>query len=119
SANTSRPLDVKTAGLFELDSSRPTIHPTFPIRPIINIVEAVQRPSKEAQHMVSERAERTPRRSAAAFSVVLSAVVLTAVMGVAVGGAATKPTPPIAASSSLCKGKTFKIGYDVFSSTQP
>ena len=69
--------------------------------------------------MVSERAERTPRRSAAAFSVVLSAVALTAVIVVAVGGAAPKPTPPIAASSSLCKGKTFKIGYDVFSSTQP
>jgi ABC-type sugar transport system substrate-binding protein len=46
-------------------------------------------------------------------------VVLTAVMVVAVGGAAAKPTPPIAASSNLCKGKTFKIGYDVFSSTQP
>ena len=69
--------------------------------------------------MVSERAERTHRRSAAAFSVVLPAVVLTAVMVVAVGGAAAKPTPPIAASSNLCKGKTFKIGYDVFSSTQP
>ena len=68
--------------------------------------------------MVSERAERTPRRSAAAFSV-LAAVTLTAVIVVAVGGAAPKPTPPIVASSSLCKGKTFKIGYDVFSSTQP
>jgi ribose transport system substrate-binding protein len=69
--------------------------------------------------MVSERAERTPRRSAAAFSGVLAAVVLTALIVVAVGGAAPKPTPPIAASSSLCKGKKFKIGYDVFSSTQP
>jgi len=46
-------------------------------------------------------------------------VVLTAVVVAAVGGAAAKPTPPITASSSLCKGKTFKIGYDVFSSTQP
>jgi ribose transport system substrate-binding protein len=47
-------------------------------------------------------------------------VALTAfLMVVGVGGAAPKPTPPIAASSSLCKGKTFKIGYDVFSSTQP
>src|SRR5436190_899965 len=72
----------------------------------------VQRLTKEAQHMVSERAERTPRRSAAAFSGVLAAVVLTAVIVVAVGGAAPKPTPPIAASSSLCKGKTFKIGSD-------
>ena len=69
--------------------------------------------------MVSERARRTHRRSAAALKVVLPAVVLTAVMVVAVGGAAAKPTPPIAASSNLCKGKTFKIGYDVFSSTQP
>jgi ribose transport system substrate-binding protein len=69
--------------------------------------------------MVSERAERTHRRSAAAFSVVLPAVVVTALVVVAVGGAAPKPTPPIAASSSLCKGKTFKIGYDVFSATQP
>ena len=69
--------------------------------------------------MVSERAERTHRRYAAAFSVLLPAVVLTAVMVVAVGGAAAKPTPPIAASSNLCKGKTFKIGYDVFSATQP
>ena len=41
--------------------------------------------------MVSERAERTPRRSAAAFSVVLSAVAVTAVMVVAVGGAASMP----------------------------
>ena len=69
--------------------------------------------------MVSERARRTPRRFAAAFSGVLSAVALTALMVVAVGGAAPKPTPPIAASSNLCKGKTFKIGYDVFSATQP
>src|SRR5580765_2498169 len=69
--------------------------------------------------MVSKRARRTHRRSAAAFTVVLPAVVLAAVMVVAVGGAAAKPTPPIAASSNLCKGKTFKIGYDVFSSTQP
>src|SRR5580765_1240379 len=69
--------------------------------------------------MVSKRARRTHRRSAAAFTVVLPAVVVTALVVVAVGGAAPKPTPPIAASSSLCKGKTFKIGYDVFSATQP
>src|SRR5262249_15419430 len=65
------------------------------------------------------RADRTRRAPAAAFTGVLSAVVLTAFIVVAVGGAAPKPTPPIAASSNLCKGKTFKIGYDVFSSTQP
>lgn len=69
--------------------------------------------------MVSKRARRTHRRSAAAFTVVLPAALLAAVMVVAVGGAVAKPTPPIAASSNLCKGKTFKIGYDVFSSTQP
>jgi ribose transport system substrate-binding protein len=41
------------------------------------------------------------------------------VAGVTGAGAAQRPTPPIQATSALCKGKTFKIGYDVFSSTQP
>lgn len=48
----------------------------------------------------------------------MSAVAAMLVM-VGASGAAPKPTPPIAASSALCKGKTFKIGYDVFSATQP
>jgi ribose transport system substrate-binding protein len=71
--------------------------------------------------MMSERAERAERRSATVYVGVLAALALAAFMIAAVGGAgaAPKPTPPIAATSALCKGKTFKIGYDVFSSTQP
>jgi ribose transport system substrate-binding protein len=68
--------------------------------------------------MLSKRAERAKRTSATACTGLLAAAAL-AVFLVAGAGAAPKPTPPIPATSALCKGKTFKIGYDVFSSTQP
>jgi ABC-type sugar transport system substrate-binding protein len=35
------------------------------------------------------------------------------------GAAVNAPSPPIKATKALCGGKTYKIGYDVFSSTQP
>src|SRR6185312_145013 len=59
-------------------------------------------------------------RRLAAVAPAVAGIVLAALMfGVLGAGAAPKPTPPIPATSALCKGKTFKIGYDVFSSTQP
>jgi ABC-type sugar transport system substrate-binding protein len=67
--------------------------------------------------MMRERAARGRGRSGKWIAAVALAAVTVVVAGGA--GAAPKPTPPIAASSSLCKGKTFKIGYDVFSATQP
>jgi ABC-type sugar transport system substrate-binding protein len=67
--------------------------------------------------MMRERAARGRGRSAAWTAVAALAATMLVVAGGA--GAAPKPTPPIKASSSLCKGKTFKIGYDVFSATQP
>jgi ABC-type sugar transport system substrate-binding protein len=59
------------------------------------------------------------RRAAAAAPAVAGIVLAALMFGVIGAGAAPKPTPPIPATSALCKGKTFKIGYDVFSSTQP
>lgn len=47
----------------------------------------------------------------------VAAAVLAGGAGTAIASSA--PTGPISPTKSLCHGKTFKIGYDVFSSTQP
>jgi ABC-type sugar transport system substrate-binding protein len=39
--------------------------------------------------------------------------------GVARAGLVKAVSPPLKATKRLCQGKTFKIGYDVFSATQP
>ena len=40
-------------------------------------------------------------------------------VGAANAGVAKSVSPPLTATKALCMGKTYKIGYDVFSSTQP
>jgi len=49
----------------------------------------------------------------------IAASALVAALGSGTAGAASTPSPPIVPTKALCKGKTYKIGYDVFSSTQP
>jgi DNA-binding LacI/PurR family transcriptional regulator len=55
----------------------------------------------------------TPRAVAGLVLAVLSLGIVSGATG------AAAPTPPIKATKALCHGKTFKIGYDVFSGTQP
>ncbi len=69
--------------------------------------------------MVSGRSALAWKRRSVASRAVTGLVVAVLSLGVVSGATAAKPSPPIPATKALCHGKTFKIGYDVFSATQP
>jgi ABC-type sugar transport system substrate-binding protein len=68
--------------------------------------------------MARGRAKALYDRRRLLVTVIVGLVLLAALGGTTVG-AATSPSPPITPTKALCKGKKYKIGYDVFSGTQP
>jgi ABC-type sugar transport system substrate-binding protein len=94
-----------------LDSRSSSNHPTFPIRPIY-----LGESRKDVRRMAGGKALSGRARLLAAA---IAALALAAALGSGTAAAASKPSPPIAPTKALCKGKTYKIGYDVFSGTQP
>src|SRR5215469_3878104 len=111
-----------TRGGASLDLGSPTIHPIFPIRPMIVGVKARER---EVSPVGEVRTQRLW------FGVVAMTVLAVFAVAITAGGAFAARTAGAAKASAatpedlahptkaLCKKSSYKIGYDVFSGTQP